>query len=144
MDHRVGDRQRPAQLSRYHLTHHRFTQQSEDPDLGLSAAFPTTPASMKRKVIRDLTGQTFFKQRSNQFVVAWKGLKAMLTPFVLSLSKDEDARRAYFDKLSTNGNGNATPPPEPRSIATEPLAWLRPWSIWRVQSAPHGRSDASC
>lgn len=63
----------------YHLTHHRFTQQPEDPDLGLSAAFPTTPASMRRKVIRDLTGQTFLKQRGNQFKVAWKGLKAMLS-----------------------------------------------------------------
>ena len=63
----------------YHLTHHRFTQQPEDPDLGLSAAFPTTPASMKRKIIRDLTGQTFLKQRGNQFAVAWKGLKAMLS-----------------------------------------------------------------
>ncbi|MEO0441167.1 MAG: fatty acid desaturase family protein [Pseudomonadota bacterium] len=61
----------------YHLTHHKFTQQPEDPDLGLSKPFPTTPASMKRKIIRDLTGQTFFKQRSNQFAVAWKGLKAM-------------------------------------------------------------------
>lgn len=63
----------------YHLTHHRFTQQAEDPDLGLSAAFPTNKASMQRKVIRDLTGQTFVKQRSNQFAVAWQGLKAMLT-----------------------------------------------------------------
>jgi fatty acid desaturase len=63
----------------YHLTHHRFTQQPEDPDLGLSAAFPTTPASMRRKIIRDLTGQTFLKQRGNQFAVAWKGLKAMLS-----------------------------------------------------------------
>ena len=63
----------------YHLTHHRFTQQAEDPDLGLSAAFPTTPASMKRKIIRDLTGQTFLKQRGNQFAVAWIGLKAMLS-----------------------------------------------------------------
>jgi fatty acid desaturase len=63
----------------YHLTHHRYTQQSEDPDLGLSAAFPTTPASMRRKIIRDLTGQTFLKQRGNQFAVAWKGLKAMLS-----------------------------------------------------------------
>tara|TARA_R110002020_G_scaffold231237_3_gene442399 strand:- start:655 stop:1791 length:1137 start_codon:yes stop_codon:yes gene_type:complete len=89
----------------YHLTHHRFTQQTEDPDLGLSAAFPTSKASMRRKVIRDLTGQTFLKQRGSQFAVAWKGLQAMLTPFVLSLSKDQDARRSYFDKLSTNGNG---------------------------------------
>lgn len=61
----------------YHLTHHKFTQQPEDPDLGLSRPFPTTVASMKRKIFRDLTGQTFLKQRSNQFSVAWKGLKAM-------------------------------------------------------------------
>jgi fatty acid desaturase len=47
----------------YHLTHHRFTQQDEDPDLSLSRPFPTTRASLRRKIIRDLTGQTFFKQR---------------------------------------------------------------------------------
>jgi len=47
----------------YHLTHHKYAQQVEDPDLILSAPFPTTRASLWRKVIRDLTGQTFFKQR---------------------------------------------------------------------------------
>ncbi|MEN5361828.1 fatty acid desaturase family protein [Brevundimonas intermedia] len=47
----------------YHLAHHRFAQQAEDPDLMLSAPFPVTPASLRRKLIRDLTGQTFFKQR---------------------------------------------------------------------------------
>lgn len=47
----------------YHLKHHRFTQQDEDPDLVLSAPFPTTRASLRRKFVRDLTGQTFFKQR---------------------------------------------------------------------------------
>lgn len=62
----------------YHLTHHRFTQQEEDPDLSLSAPFPTSEASMKRKIIRDLTAQTFFKQRSSQFKKAWRGLKAIL------------------------------------------------------------------
>ena len=50
----------------YHLKHHRFTEQPEDPDLGLSAPFPITRASLTRKVIRDLTGQTFFKQRRAQ------------------------------------------------------------------------------
>ncbi len=62
----------------YHLTHHRFTQQEEDPDLSLSAPFPTSKASMQRKIIRDLTGQTFFKQRSHQFARAWQGFKAIL------------------------------------------------------------------
>ena len=46
----------------YHLQHHRFVQQAEDPDLVLSAPFPITRASFGRKVVRDLTGQTFVKQ----------------------------------------------------------------------------------
>jgi fatty acid desaturase len=52
-----------ARYRPYHMTHHRFTQQDEDPDLGLSRPFPTTRASLRRKIIRDLTGQTFYKQR---------------------------------------------------------------------------------
>jgi fatty acid desaturase len=47
----------------YHLAHHKFAQQPEDPDLILSAPFPVTRASLRRKILRDLTGQTFFKQR---------------------------------------------------------------------------------
>jgi fatty acid desaturase len=53
----------------YHLQHHRYVQQSEDPDLVLSKPFPITRNSLQRKIIRDLTGQTFFKQRSSAFVV---------------------------------------------------------------------------
>lgn len=47
----------------YHLAHHKYAQQPEDPDLVLSAPFPVTRASLRRKVVRDLTGQTFLKQR---------------------------------------------------------------------------------
>lgn len=47
----------------YHLKHHRYTEQPEDPDLALSAPFPIKRASLLRKIVRDLTGQTFFKQR---------------------------------------------------------------------------------
>ncbi|WP_439476297.1 fatty acid desaturase family protein [Brevundimonas sp.] len=47
----------------YHLAHHKYAQQAEDPDLVLSAPFPVTRASLRRKIARDLTGQTFFKQR---------------------------------------------------------------------------------
>lgn len=54
----------------YHLKHHRHTQQAEDPDLVLSAPFPITRKSLRRKIIRDLTGQTFFKQRKAQFLNA--------------------------------------------------------------------------
>ena len=56
---------------RYHMKHHRLTQMREDPDLSLSAPFPTTRASLKRKIIRDLTGQTGFKQRRAQLLSAF-------------------------------------------------------------------------
>src|SRR3546814_9112922 len=58
-------------------SHHKYTQQPEDPDLSLSKPFPTTRASLWRKVLRDLTGQPFFKQRVAQFGYALVGLKAM-------------------------------------------------------------------
>jgi fatty acid desaturase len=51
----------------YHLTHHRHTQQEQDPDLGLSKPFPITRKSLWRKVVRDLTGQTAFQRRREQF-----------------------------------------------------------------------------
>ena len=51
----------------YHLQHHKFAQQAEDPDLILSAPFPITRESLWRKIARDLTGQTYYKQR-------WSGL----------------------------------------------------------------------
>jgi len=50
----------------YHLKHHKYTEQPEDPDLVLSAPFPITRASLFRKIVRDLTGQTFIKQRGMQ------------------------------------------------------------------------------
>ncbi|MFZ4122034.1 MAG: fatty acid desaturase family protein [Caulobacterales bacterium] len=51
---------------RYHLQHHKFANQPEDPDLSLAAPFPIRRASLWRKVLRDLTGQTFLKQRTAQ------------------------------------------------------------------------------
>lgn len=54
----------------YHLVHHRRTQQADDPDLGLSAPFPITRSSFRRKMWRDISGQTGFKQRKAQFLRA--------------------------------------------------------------------------
>lgn len=88
----------------YHLTHHRFTQQPEDPDLSLSAPFPTSRISLRRKAMRDLSGQTFFKQRSHQFAAAWRGLKAMLRREAMAENgkRDTSAGRA-FNLQSRNG-----------------------------------------
>jgi fatty acid desaturase len=55
---------------RYHLAHHAHTQQENDPDLVLSAPFPITRASYRRKFWRDLTGQTGYQQRKAQLLNA--------------------------------------------------------------------------
>lgn len=55
---------------RYHLRHHAHTQQADDPDLVLSAPFPITRSSYRRKFWRDITGRTGFAQRRAQVVAA--------------------------------------------------------------------------
>ena len=54
----------------YHLTHHRFTQTDRDPDLVLSSKFPTSRASLRRKFLRDLTGQTGIRQLAAQVMMS--------------------------------------------------------------------------
>ncbi len=51
----------------YHLQHHAKTWTDADPDLPLASPFPVTRASMRRKIWRDLSGQT-----------GWKRLRATL------------------------------------------------------------------
>jgi len=41
----------------YHLKHHKYAQSENDPDLPLSAKFPTSKASLARKFLRDITVQ---------------------------------------------------------------------------------------
>src|SRR5260370_24270572 len=48
---------------RYHLQHHARTQQDDDPDLILSAPFPITEASYRRKFWRDISAQTAYPPR---------------------------------------------------------------------------------
>src|SRR5437899_12657150 len=55
---------------RYHLQHHARTQQDDDPDLVLSAPFPITQLSYRRKFWRDISGQTGYQQRKAQLLNA--------------------------------------------------------------------------
>jgi len=52
-----------ASYRKYHLKHHRFTQSEDDPDLPLSQKYPVSKASLRRKLIRDITGQTYLRLR---------------------------------------------------------------------------------
>lgn len=45
----------------YHLQHHAKTGTADDPDIGLITPFPITKASLRRKIWRDLSGQTGVK-----------------------------------------------------------------------------------
>jgi fatty acid desaturase len=47
--------------ARGHLEHHRKAGSREDPDLPNYAAYPVSRASFRRKVVRDLSGQTGMK-----------------------------------------------------------------------------------
>ncbi len=76
----------------YHLVHHRTTQQADDPDFGLSAPFPITPSSFRRKMIRDITGQTGFKQRRAQLRAAL-GKRASRSPSASPRSAPSSAVR---------------------------------------------------
>lgn len=56
-----------AQYRPYHLSHHRHTQQPDDPDLVLSAPFPITRQSFWRKMRRDILGVTGYQRRMEFF-----------------------------------------------------------------------------
>ncbi len=72
---------------RYHLQHHAHTQTADDPDLILSAPFPITHASYRRKFVRDITGQTGFEQRKAQILNALGAAGQPLSARVRALGK---------------------------------------------------------
>jgi fatty acid desaturase len=57
----------------YHLQHHTKTWTADDPDLGLATPFPITRASLRRKIWRDLSGQTGWKRAKATFRYAMGG-----------------------------------------------------------------------
>ena len=93
---------------RYHLKHHMHTQQPEDPDLVLSAPFPITKKSFRRKMIRDITGQTGYQQRKAQILNAmgpsdWP-LRRRLENFRDKLGRAAVAQLAIFAVLAASGH----------------------------------------
>ena len=82
-----------AAYRHYHLKHHRFTQTEDDPDLVLSKPFPTTRASLMRKLFRDITGQTGIKQRAQQIA------------FEFQMAGDVDKDDPDYEQLSQNFSG---------------------------------------
>ncbi len=88
------------QYAKMHLRHHRTAGTDQDPDLPNYQAYPIDKASFKRKIIRDLSGQTGIKLLSALFINATKQKNEDGTSNKLSLAQEEglvahsdDARR---------------------------------------------------
>jgi fatty acid desaturase len=79
----------------YHLQHHKYAQQAEDPDLVLSAPFPISRASLRRKIVRDLTGQTWFKQRFGRVVANLRARRAG-APLIPMLAEEIGRQRRWL------------------------------------------------
>lgn len=107
-----------ARYRAYHLQHHKFAQQAEDPDLVLSAPFPITGESFRRKVVRDLTGQTWFKERFGRLTARLKSRKAGQP--VLPILADEASRQRRW--LIINGVAIAG-----FAAAGYPWGWFALW-----------------
>ncbi len=54
--------QRLVDYRAHHARHHAFTSLENDPDLGLTAPFPTTRRALARKFARDLSGVAFARR----------------------------------------------------------------------------------
>lgn len=76
----------------YHLQHHAKNWTKDDPDIGLVLPFPITRASLRRKFVRDLSGQTgrkFARAAWKRSVQRWR-------------AGDPAGRRAFMGFLVTN------------------------------------------
>ncbi len=107
----------------YHLKHHRHTQQAEDPDLVLSAPFPISRASLRRKIVRDLIGETAFQRRGEQIRRALGPATQPMTHRLMNLLRHE---RDFFITNAVLAAGLA--------IAgwwwLYPVLWLLPLATW--------------
>jgi fatty acid desaturase len=110
-----------ARYRAYHLQHHKYAQQAEDPDLGLSAPFPITEASLRRKIVRDLTGQTWFKQRFGGLVARLRS-RGPGEPVLPILGAEVHRQRRWLI-------GNAIGAVVATTIA---VAWTGAWWAWPV------------
>lgn len=80
----------------YHMAHHARTWTREDPDLNLAQPFPVTRDSLRRKIWRDLSGQTGWK-RVKYTLMRDLGLRRG------KMARTHESMRAFRGMLITNG-----------------------------------------
>ena len=103
---------------RVHMAHHRDEFGPDEPDMALYAGYPIGPASFRRKLIRDATGQT--------------GLKLMRQLLDNVRSPDARSRRTVWKIIAVQAVLLGA------AIASGhwwlyPVVWLAPYlTVWRV------------
>ena len=119
---------------RVHMAHHRREFGPEEPDIPLYQGYPISPASLRRKLVRDATGRT--------------GLRLLKAQFAPSRWRDRRQRRTLSHMLIVQATFLLV-----AVIAGHPLVypilWVLPFlTIWRVINrlrsiAEHGGLAAS-
>lgn len=109
---------------RYHLKHHARTLHDDDPDMILTGHYPITRASLRRKLLRDLTGRTGLSQRRAQFSAAMgrqgEAVAVRLRRFVDKLGPHLLVNALLFSAAIAAGHW-----------IVYPLLWVLPLLTWQ-------------
>ena len=89
----------------YHLEHHLTTGTAEDPDISLTQGYPTTVASMFRKLFRDLSGATGIKAQLGMLYMQLGYLKYSLSKDIKKLSQKDRTWGEFFRTAFKNLSG---------------------------------------
>lgn len=108
---------------RAHMAHHRDELGPAEPDLGLYSGYPVSPASLRRKLTRDLVG-----------ISGWKNLRPLLRgllhrqsrPLALRILAAQAVIAAGLTAIGVAASG---------AWWLYPVLWLGPWmTVWRVSN----------
>jgi fatty acid desaturase len=102
---------------RVHMAHHKDEMGPEEPDVGLYSGYPISPESMRRKLIRDASG-----------ISGWKNLRPLLKATLNRSSRRLAVRILGIQIVIWAAFWVAS-----GRWWLYPLLWLAPWmTVWRV------------
>ena len=92
----------------YHLEHHLTTGTAEDPDISLTKGYPTSVASMIRKIARDLLGATGIKSQIGLMSMNLGYLKYSLSKKIEKINQKDRTWKEFFQVAYKNVTGPLT------------------------------------
>lgn len=94
-----------ARYRKHHLRHHAHTSLAADPDASLTAPFPTTRASLARKLLRDLSGIAGLKRLLGLFLMDLEVLEYTVAADVRRKPRNGRKLRDYLRAFAKNAWG---------------------------------------